>query len=390
MSKLGGLSQGPPGPTRSRNPVPPEGVSQGVVVRLLLACAALVAAPLGAGSTLRGELPRAEGRPLEEIPGVDSAYDALTMRDGVRLRTILTRPAGSEGPLPAIYFAQWLSCDSVELPAEAADGWSRMLRRLAQESGWAMGRTEKRGVGDSAGGPCAALDYETELADHREALARLRESPLIDRDRVVVFGASMGGTMAPLLAAGGEVAGVVVWGGGANTWFERTLGFERRRRELSGAPVSRLDAEMTRVADFLTEYLIRGRAPQEIAAADPELGSVWSELLGTEGATHYGRPVAFHQQAQRQAWAAAWERVRAPVLVLYGEHDWFEEAAGHALIATIANRRSPGSARFEVIPGMDHHFAVYPTPEAAFAEEGGKVEEGPVVDAIVRWLRELP
>ena len=36
-----------------------------------------------------------------------------------------------------------------------------------------MMRMDKRGVGDSGGGPCSELDYETELADHRAALAAL-------------------------------------------------------------------------------------------------------------------------------------------------------------------------------------------------------------------------
>ncbi len=357
--------------------------------RCLLAALAATAAPAGAESVLHGELPRAEGRPLETIEGLDSLYDELPRRDGVRLRTILTRPAGHEGPLPTILFVQWLSCSSIELPASATDGWSDMLRRVARESGFAMWRTEKRGVGDSEGGPCSALDYETELADHREALAALRRSPHVDPGRIFVFGASMGATMAPLLAAGEEVAGVVVWGGGAKTWFERTLGFERRRRELAGAPLAELDREVRRVTAFLHEYLLRGRTPAAIASGDPELGAVWGEILGTEGATHYGRPLAFHHQAQRQDWAAAWERVAAPVLVLYGEYDWFEDEAGHALIASIANRRTPGAGRFVVVARTDHHFSAYPTPEAAFAERDGTVAEGPAVEEIVRWLHRL-
>ena len=148
------------------------------------------------------------------------------------------RPAGTTGPLPAILFVQWLSCDSIELPAKQQDGWSRMLRRLAQESGMAMMRMEKAGVGDSDG-DCAALDYETELADHRAALAALKRSPDVDPDHVVVFGASMGGNYAPLVAAGEPVAGVMIWGGGAKTWFERMLGFERRAKEFSAVPAGR-------------------------------------------------------------------------------------------------------------------------------------------------------
>jgi hypothetical protein len=191
--------------------------------------------PLGAlaESTLTGDLPRRENKQLEQIPGVDSRYGVLQGPDGRRLRTILTRPSGTRGRLPAILFVQWLSCDSIELPAKQQDGWSRMLRRLAQDSGMVLMRTEKAGVGDSEG-DCASLDYETELAGHRAALAALRRSPDVDPARIVIFGASMGGNYAPLVAAGEPVAGVMIWGGGAQTWFERMLGFERRAKELAG------------------------------------------------------------------------------------------------------------------------------------------------------------
>src|SRR5262245_60362093 len=179
---------------------------------IALACCLPLAA--GAESTLSGDLARRADKPLEEIPGLDSRYGALRTPQGERLRTILTRPAGTTGRLPAILFVQWLSCDSIELPAGQQDGWSRMLRRLAQESGMVLMRTEKAGVGDSEG-DCATLDYETELAGHRAALAALRQSPGVDPDRIVVFGASMGGNYAPLVAAGEPLAGIMIWGGGA-------------------------------------------------------------------------------------------------------------------------------------------------------------------------------
>lgn len=202
-----------------------------------------------AESTLTGDLPRQDGRALEAIPGLDSRYGVLRTANGARLRTILTRPTGSTGRLPAILFVQWLSCDSIELPARQQDGWSRMLRRLAQESGFVMMRTEKAGVGDSEG-DCASLDYETELAHHRAALAALQASPDVDPRKIVVFGASMGGNYAPLVVEGGPVAGVMIWGGGAQSWFERMLGFERRAKEFSALPAAELDAYMRAHALF--------------------------------------------------------------------------------------------------------------------------------------------
>ncbi|HEV8632120.1 MAG TPA: hypothetical protein VGV61_17530 [Thermoanaerobaculia bacterium] len=362
--------------------------TEGRLVRATIAALGLlVASPCLPASKLVGDLPRAGGAALEAIPGLDTVYDSLTTADGVRLRTITTRPTGARGRLPAILFVQWLSCDTIELPASGGSGWNRMMRRVAQESGLVMMRTEKRGVGDSGGGPCSALDYRTELADHRAALARLRASPGVDPRRIVVFGASMGGTYAPLLAAGEELAGVIVWGAGARTWFERMLTFERNRRELTGTPAASLDGEMKSVSAFLYHYLVAGQSPRQIAAEHPALAVGWSQLVGTEGDLHYGRPLGFHQQAQQQDWARAWGMVGSPVLVLFGEYDWYESAASAQLIARIVERGHPGRARFALIPRTDHHFEAFASAEAAAAGTGGRENADPAVREILGWLR---
>jgi pimeloyl-ACP methyl ester carboxylesterase len=355
-----------------------------------IASAALLIPPAARGATtVVGDLPRAAGRPVETLPDVDTELGVLRIGDDTRLRTIVTRPTGARGRMPAVQFVQWLSCDSIELQPDARDGWSAMLRALITRSGVLWQRVDKSGVGDSQGPACSELDYETELEQHRAALRRLLSRPDVDPKRVVVFGASMGSNFAPLLAADQPVAGVAVWGGGATTWFERMLRFERNALELGDTDPARLAPEVSARAAFLERYLLQGKSPAAIAQADPELGKVWSRLVGTEGPTHYGRPIAFHQQAQRQNWTGAWARVKGPVLVLYGEYDWFESRDAAALIADVLNRARPGSATLEVFPGTDHHFTRYKTRTDAFRESGGVVAADPVVEAVLAWLARI-
>jgi len=322
----------------------------------------------------------------EVHPGVAVEPLVLTAEDGTRLRAVVTKPRGAQGRLPAILFVPWLSCSTIAIPRENLDGWSVMLQRLVRETGAVVWRTDKRGVGGSEGN-CAELDYETELADQHASLEALRRRPDVDPRRIVIFGGSMGSNMAPLLAAGSDVAGVVVWGGGARTWAERTMAFERNRIELRGTPVAARAAAMTARHRFVDRFLLGGETPQAIAAADPALGAVWRDFAGAREATLYGRPFAFHRQAQQRNWAAAWEQVRAPVLAMIGENDWFEDAGGVALIGEAVNRGSPGQARVMVIPGLDHHLSRYRDRRAAFREEGGVVDVEPVMRELLPWLR---
>jgi len=334
-------------------------------------------------------LARRSAQPFETHPDLETVPGVLHTRDDTRLRTYLTRPTGAPGRLPALLFVQWLSCDTIELPEKAEDGWSRMLKRILRESGCVVMRTEKRGVGDSEGGPCSQLDYLTELSDHRDALTQLRASPWVDPQRIVVFGASIGANYAPLVAAGTKVAGVLTWGGGARPWFERMITFERNRREGSGMPGSRADAEMKQIGAFLYHYLIEAKTPATIAREHPELAAAWSLLLGAEGEHHYGRPLAFHQQAQRQDWAGAWSRLDVPTLAMFGALDWYEDPAGARWIADLVNATRPGIGRFILVPGTNHHFLRFPNAAAAVRGEGGVVDPNPATDKMLAWLGEV-
>jgi pimeloyl-ACP methyl ester carboxylesterase len=335
------------------------------------------------------ELPRRDGVHEETYPGIEVEYGALAVGVGVRLRTILTRPEGIERP-PVILFVQWLSCDTVEIRSDRDNGWLQMMRGMVQDSGWAVMRTDKRGVGDSEGGPCSALDYETEVADHRAALAALSERSDIDTQRIVVFGASMGSRMASQVAAGASgIAGVLCWGGGSKTWFERMLAFSRNSMEAGESDPAGIATRMKQHQALYTQYLLEGLDPPAIIEADPAMGEVWSDIIGTSADAHYGRAFAFHQQAQRADWTAAWGRIDVPVLVVMGEYDWFENRAGHETVARIVNRRRKGLGRFEIIPQMDHHFTLFPDVGAAFHDEGGRADAKPFLQIALPWLEQL-
>ena len=324
----------------------------------------------------------------ETHPNINTSYGTLALRDGVKLQTIVTKPEGATGRLPAILFVQWLSCDTVAISDNPRDGWSAMLKDIVRRSNALVWRTEKRGIGAS-GGDCARMDYDTELADHRQALAQLRNRPDVDPNRIVVFGGSIGGTYAPLLAADQSVAGVMIWGAGATTWAERMLKFERNALELGGSSPAQLAREMTLRLQFFEKYLVRGQTPSQISAADANVGAVWSRIVGTSADGQYGRPFAFHQQAQKADWATAWSKVNAPVLALYGEYDWFESHDATTLITRIVNAKSPGRGTFAEIPRMNHHFAQFPNATAAYAEKDGQVNAEPAVSVMLAWLQKV-
>jgi hypothetical protein len=336
-------------------------------------------------------LPRKQDRPLENLDGVRTTYGSVMTSGGVRLRTLISTAESSKKKLRPILFTQWVSCDSVEY--EAGDGASEILAELARRSGLAVVRVERRGTGDSQGAGCDALDYETELNDYIDAYRAVLASGAVDPSRVYVYGSSLGATTAPLLAraleaAGYDVAGVAVQGGGALTHFERMLSFDRLYLERRPAKVARADIhrQMLDRAVFQTEYLIKGRSPDAIAKDSATMAAVRADTRGLGAKDHYGRPFAWHQQAAQRDFLGAWAALDADVLVIFNGFDQFETRHGHALIVETVNRVSPGAAQLIENASLDHSSRRFTSADAAYAGKDGAGAWREVADQLVLWF----
>lgn len=357
------------------------------MLRFALFALALVSSAAPAEVRLVGDLPRKDGKPLIDLPGLETEYGSVKTSEGVRLRTILTRPAGARDRLPAIMLAQWVSCGSLDFGADRQNE----LRMIADRSGMVLIRVERSGTGDSEGVPCGELDYDTEVRHYREAFDQIARHPWVDSSRIIIFGSSLGSTTAPLIAQGKDIAGIAVQGGGAVTYLERMINFDRIFLERSGKYTpAQIHEEMTRRIPFHVEYLINGKTPEQIERERPDLKGVWQSIRGgAEAPPHYGRPFAWHQEAAKHDFLEAWTNIRAPVLVIHGEYDQFEPEHGHRLIADNVNKLRPGSATFIQIPKADHNIDVYPSADDAYADRNGTPRRDLLAQPIIEWARKI-
>jgi pimeloyl-ACP methyl ester carboxylesterase len=326
--------------------------------------------------------------PHERIPGVATTYGAVRSDRGYLLRTVVNRPEGAGATrLAAVLFVPWLSCDPVEKPEPGTDGFAHMLRDVAARSGMLLMRVEKPGLGDSEGPDCRQAGLDDERAAHRAALRALRAMPGVDSARIYLLGGSIGGALAPVLAAAEPlgIAGVITVGGFARTWYEHMLDIERRRLTLSGTPPADVNAAMRGFARFYAEYLIGGRTPGDVLAAHPDLRPLWYDEPGHQ----YGRPAAYYQGVQRLDVEGAWATLAGrgiPALAVWGEYDWIMSRAEAERAVEIVNARRPGLAQLVVLPRTDHGLMVYATQADAFGD-GRPQYDGAPGRAVVDWLR---
>ena len=337
-------------------------------------------------TVIESTLPRkAKGHP-EAYPNAIVMYDSVTAPDGKHLRTIITKPRDAKGKLPVIFVAGWLSCDSVEAPADTKDESGLVFRGLAQLQEFALFRMDKQGVGDSEG-DCGETDFESELTAYRAAFRALKNYDFIDANRIFILGISNGGGFAPLVpesdAEQAQVRGYISIGGWVKTWFEHMLEIERRRFELMGKSPGEVNDRMKSAATLYHEWLIEGRSLDDILKEQPQLADLWPE--GKDHTHLYGRPLAFYQQLQKLNLGVAWSRVKAPTYVLRGAFDWIMSREDSELISTYVNKNGDLASFYE-IPDTGHTFQHYLSLADAF--KGKKAPFDPkMIGLLADWLQ---
>jgi pimeloyl-ACP methyl ester carboxylesterase len=325
--------------------------------------------------------------PLEQADDLELIYDIVEL-PGARLRSIVSRPLGAEGRLPAVLFVQGLTCGSVEQPFGPPNTVTQLIHGLTR-AGFAVMRCEKSGVGDSEGEPCSEIGFHREVEGFHAALLALKEYDFVDRGNVFLFGHSMGGMEGPIVAVEEPVRGVMVYGTGVLPWGEYLIANTRRQARLDPeTDLGDLEAQLRDRARFY-HYLFReGMEVADIAAAHPELADIGAEDFpdGTHG---YTRHVQFFRELDAVNSAAIWQELQAPVLALYGEYDFATSREEHDYIAEIVNRVRPGTAKVVEFPGLFHAFNRRDSMEETLANPWAGEFGEEVVTTCVDWMHEV-
>ncbi|CAN5796967.1 hypothetical protein BH11MYX3_BH11MYX3_42140 [soil metagenome] len=294
-------------------------------------------------------------QPVETIDGAEVIYGELAFGRGpemVRLRTITTKVPK---PRALVLVIQGIACESVDHATSPEAPLAGLVHGWAREQIESI-RFDKRGVGDSEGGPCEATDFVTELADARAALGLAQSAAKAAGIPLLIFGHSVGGIIAASLAgAAPEIAGVLTYGAPVERWIACLVDSTRRQLELGGAPAEEIERRTQGVRDL---------------AGTGELD---------------GRSAAYHAQLDQLDLEAGWRAVTAPVLVLRGEHDWVVRADDQARIAQLAR----GKTMVVDLPSLDHLFGMHADRAASLRDYGVGAFDPSIVSVTRRWIHRI-
>ena len=296
-----------------------------------------------------------------------------------KLACAVTRPR-EEGRFPAVLLLPPLGAQPRTGPLDPTrDGLAALLASFA-DAGFVTLRADPCGAGESGGPPYAEASFEADLEGHRACLEAVAELPFVNPQHVFVLGVSLGGALAPLVAAEAEVRGVIVFGAPSRRWSACLADTARRQLALSGLEGEALDREADRAAQLYDLVLRAGASPEAIAREHPDLAAC--RAAADLSSTHlHGRALHYFRALDRVDPEAAWRAVSAPVLAVHGEHDFIVADDDHTRIAAFCGERGTALE----LPAVDHHLRRRPDRRTAFAERGGGEIDTSASAAMIAW-----
>lgn len=336
-------------------------------------------------------------KPLETNQFGEVIYDKVPFKNG-HLSTIITKPNAHKEKVPAVYFIPGYNCASYD-NIISFHPYQRIIDSLTH-LGYAVFRTEKSGMGDSYNTPnCYDIDFYTEQEGFEAGYEQLLTYDFIDTSRIFVFGHSLGGIHAPLLAEKYNPKGVIVYGTTHLPWMEYLTHMLRFQNIRLGVPPIQVEKEAKIYQSLLYDHYVLDLDPEALIAKD----SAYLPLLQRDfqyigGDMIFQRHYTFMQQLNDINLTASWAAIKSHVLSIYGESD-FEaiNSDSHESIVRIVNHYHPGNATFLLVPETNHSFIkVGSMMEGVEARNNGSIRNllknhfnYDIITEIDNWIKSL-
>ncbi len=337
---------------------------------------------------------RAVMRPYELSADVEIKYDWVKFGKGF-LRAIVRKPKGTR-KLPCVLLIPGYGCGSIENYSKSYNG------HLMQEwirNGYAVVTVEKSGMGDSYDCvPCQEADLATDIASYDAAYTFMENLDFVDRDRLFIWGHSMGGVVAPEIARRHKPRGLMVFATVFRPWSEFLLEMHRIQKPLMEQwSFEQTEHFVRKIQKVYYEFFVLKKSPEQLYQ-NPEYSEiVKNELEYKSGSTNmWGRHWRFWQQIDSLNLAETWSHLNCPVLVLNGGSD-YEQCAPlePALIEATVNASHPGMAKRVEIKNLDHFMMVSADHREALKNfnEQAYIKGNfnyQLTDSIIKWLSTIP
>lgn len=292
-------------------------------------------------------------KPRTEYKNATVLYDEFPFKDG-NIRCFLKTPTNK--PIKGtIYFVQGIGCFSMDnLPKNNP---YYLLPEQLLEAGYQVFITEKAGMGDSKNSKhCSQMGFNEELSVFQTAYKKLLSYKGVSAKDVIVFGHSLGGIIAPILANDFKPKGVIVFGTGINNWKDYLLQAHEEQSVLQGIDKAIVVEQMKTYRPFVNELFENPDRLDKFLQEEQYKDEL--EYLGYEPKTGLftaGRTLQYHRELSQWSLPNEWKKIQCPVLSMYGESDLPALSdIDHKALVAIVNKEHPGNATYQFVPKTNH------------------------------------
>ncbi|MEM9548616.1 MAG: alpha/beta fold hydrolase [Bacteroidota bacterium] len=305
--------------------------------------------------------------PYETSQYSEVIYDQFDFKEG-RIRTIVNKP-NKPGKHPAIFFIPGYICASID-NLNSLNPYRKLLDSLVAK-GYAVFRMEKPGMGDNENtGDCRQLGFHQEVDSYLKGYEQLKKYDFIDQHNIFLWGHSMGGLYAPIVASKKQPKGVVFYGMVHDSWPEYLLRMVRYQNpRISASDYLETDKDIRTLYSLLYKHYHLGKSSKELAK-NPEFDKILKRDFWFDGENQILlRHENFWRELYEYSMTEAFHDFQGFVLSMNGEadieviNDFSQREVIH-----IVNTFHPGKGEFYYLPKTDHMMI-----------EVGTLEEGAVL-----------
>ncbi len=198
----------------------------------------------------------------------------------------------------------------------------------------------------------------------------------VDSNDISVFGHSMGGVMAPLMARHTPIHRIIAYGTFGSSLVEY---WPKTRRTIGEAYGWSLDSTETFIrvsTECNAWYFSHPLRYEEAAAQRPEC----AEYILTGLRSH-----DYLDQLYRINMASLWKDYGGSALFMWGESDYIASKDDHEILVAVMDRHAPGNGTLKIVPATDHKLNSAADFRAAAATRGSYNPE--VGKIILEWMR---
>ena len=292
-------------------------------------------------------------KPKTEYNNATVLYDEFAFNDGF-IRCFLKTPTKTtiKG---TIYFIQGIGCFSMDnLPKN--NPYYQLPEQLL-DAGYQVFITEKAGMGDSKNSKhCSQMGFNEELSVFQEGYKKLLSYKGVQPNNVIVFGHSLGGIIAPILANQFKPKGVIVFGTGIISWKDYLLKAHEEQSLLMGVEKTIVEEQMKTYTPFVNELFENPERLEQFLKNEQYKDEF--DYLGYEpnsGLFTAGRTLQYHRELSQWNLPKEWKKIQCPVLSMYGESDLPALSdVDHKELVAIVNKEHPGKATYKFVPKTNH------------------------------------